>query len=88
MRHQPFQQVNREYSLAQIRPFKIGSSLDLVNAYFQILLASHLWQDVGVVVGGKFFVYKRLPFGYKNSSHEFLRVIKPTLKKTKPQIFS
>ena len=36
--HQPFLPVNRELSLAALRPFQIGSALDLSNAYLQIRL--------------------------------------------------
>ena len=32
--HQPFLPMNREFSLAAIKPYRIGSALDLANAYF------------------------------------------------------
>ena len=72
IRHQPFLPVHREMSLASLRPFCIGSSLDLSNAYLQVRLDPRLWRAVGLAVAHRFFKYMRLPFGYSNSSHEFL----------------
>ena len=72
IQHQPFLPVHREMSLASLRPFRIGSALDLANAYLQVRLAPNLWRAVGLAVAGRFFEYTRLPFGYSNSSHEFL----------------
>ena len=43
IQHQPFLPVNRELSLAALRPFKIGSALDLSNAYLQVRLHPRLW---------------------------------------------
>ena len=33
IQHQPFLSVNREFSLVGVRPYTIGSALDLTNAY-------------------------------------------------------
>ena len=77
--HQPFQPVHREFALSSLQPFKIGSALDLANAYFQVSLRPQIWKTMGVTVGGRFFEYIRLPFGYSNNSHEFLRALWPTV---------
>ena len=71
VQHQPFLPVHREMSLAALPPFRIGSALDLSNAYLQVRLAPRLWRAVGLAVASRFFEYMRLPFGYSNSSHEF-----------------
>ena len=81
IQHQPFLPVNRELSLAALRPFKIGSALDLSNAYLQVRLHPRLWRAVGITVLGHFFEYMRLPFGYNNSPHEFLRALWPTVRR-------
>jgi len=86
--HQPFLPVNRELSLAALRPFCIGSALDLSNAYLQVRLAPRLWRAVGLAVAGRFFEYTRLPFGYNNSSHEFLRALWPTVRRVSGRIRS
>ena len=75
-------------SLAALRPFRIGSALDLSNAYLQVRLAPHLWRAVGLAVAGRFFEYTRLPFGYNNSSHEFLRALWPTVRRVSRRIQS
>lgn len=78
--HQPFLPVNREFSLAAIRPYSIGSVLDLYNAYFQVPLHKKIWGTMGIMVCGRFFEYMRLPFGYNNSPHEFLWALWPTMR--------
>ena len=79
VKHQPFLLVNREFALAEVRPFVVGSSLDLANAYFQVRLAPPLWRYMGILVKGHFFEYMQLPFGYNNSPHEFLWALWPTM---------
>ena len=71
--------MNREFSLAAIRPYNIRSALDLANAYFQVPLHRDIWHTMGIIVGGRFFEYMRLPFGYNNSPHEFLRALWPMM---------
>ena len=71
VQHQPFLPVHHEMSLASLCPFRIGSSLDLSNAYLQVQLAPCLWKAVVLAVAGRFFEYMRLPFRYSNSLHEF-----------------
>ena len=79
VQHQPFLPVNREFSLAGVRPYTIGLALDLANAYLQVPLHPSLWRYMGVTAGGRFFQYIRLPFGYHNSPHEFLQALWPTM---------
>ena len=81
VQHQPFLPVSQDFSLAGLRPYKIGSSLDLANAYLQVPLHPSLWRYLGVSAGGRFFQYMRLPFGYHNSPHEFLRALWPTMRR-------
>ena len=88
VQHQPFLLVHCEMSLAALRPFRIGSALDLSNAYLQVRLAPRLWRAVGLAVAGRFFEYMRLPFGYSNSSHEFLRALWPTVRRVSSRIQS
>ena len=88
IQHQPFLPVNRELSLAALHPFKIGSALDLSNAYLQVRLHPRLWRAVGITVLGRFFEYMRLPFGYNNSPHEFLRALWPTVRRIQQNIRS
>ena len=88
VQHQPFLPVHREMSLAALQPFHIGSALDLSNAYLQVRLAPHLWKAVGLAVAGRFFEYTRLPFGYSNSSHEFLRALWPTVRRVSHRVHS
>eukprot|EP00210_Caulerpa_lentillifera_P005398 g5160.t1 len=85
---QPFLPVHREHSVAQIRPFVVGSALDLSNAYFQIPLAKKLQRYFGISVSGRFFQYRRLPFGYHNSPCEFLRGLQPVLVRIRRSISS
>eukprot|EP00210_Caulerpa_lentillifera_P000116 g111.t1 len=85
---QPFLPVHREHSVAQIRPFVVGSTLDLSNAYFQIPLAKKLQRYFGISVFGRFFQYRRLPFGYHNSPCEFLRGLQPVLVRIRRSISS
>ena len=75
-------------SLAALHPFCIGSVLDLSNAYLQVRLAPRLWHAIGLAVAGRFFEYMRLPFGYSNSSHEFLRALWPTVRRVSSRIQS
>ena len=79
VRQEPFLPVNREHTMAAVRPFVIGSALDLCDAYFQVALAPELHHLFGVTVDNRFFVYQRLPFGYQNSPHEFLRALRPAI---------
>ena len=79
IQHQPFLLVNHEFSLAVVWPYTIGSTLDLANAYSQVLLHPSLWRYMRVSVGGRFSQYMRLPFGYHNSPHEFLWALWPTM---------
>ena len=88
VQHQPFLPVNREFSLAGVRPYKIGSALDLANAYLQVPLHPSLWRYMGVMAGGRFFQYTRLPFGYHNSPHEFLRALWPTMRRIQSRVHS
>ena len=88
VQHQPFLPVNRDFSLAGLRPYKIGSSLDLANAYLQVPLHPSLWRYLGVSAGGRFFQYTRLPFGYHNSPHEFLRALWPTMRRIQRRVRS
>ena len=75
-------------SLATLRPFCIGSALDLSNGYLQVRLSPCLWRGVGLAMVGRFFEYMRLPFGYSNSSHEFLRALWPTVRRVSRRIHS
>ena len=86
--HQPFLPVHRENSMASIRPYVIGFALDLSNAYFQVALHPSLHRYFGICVGGRFFQYGRLPFGYHNSPSEFLRALRPTLQRIRREIAS
>ena len=43
VQHQPFLPVNREFSLAAVHPYCVGSALDLANAYLQVPLHPSLW---------------------------------------------
>ena len=43
---------------------------------------------MGLVVAGRFFEYTCLPFGYSNSSHEFLRALWPTVQRVSQHIHS
>ena len=52
--HQPFLLVNREFSLAWVRSYRVGSTLDLANAYFQVPLHRDIWGTMGISVGGRF----------------------------------
>ena len=85
---QPFLPVNRDHSMATIRPYAVGSALDLSNAYFQVALHPSLHRYFGISVAGRFFQYRRLPFGYHNSPAEFLRALRPTLQRIRRQISS
>jgi len=85
---QPFLPVHREHTVAHVQPFSIGSALDLSNAYFQIPLADHLHHYFGISVAGRFFQYRRLPFGYHNSPSEFLRGLQPVLVRIRRDISS
>lgn len=88
IRHEPFLPVNREFSLAAVKPFIIGSALDLSNAYLQVPLHPYLWHYLGVIVEGRFFEYTRQPFGYNNSPHEFLRALWPALCRVRSHVHS
>ena len=85
---QPFLPVHREHSMASVRPYVTGSALDLSNAYFQVALHPSLHRYFGICVGGRFFLYGRLPFGYRNSPSEFLRALRPTLQRIRREIAS
>ena len=67
--------MNKELSLFGIRFFTVGWTLDLANTYLPIPLHPFLWWYMGLTAGGRFFEYTRLPFGYKNRLHEFLRAL-------------
>ena len=88
VQHQPFLPIHWEMSLASLRPFRISSALDLSDAYYQVRLARHLWGAMGLTVAGRFFEFMRLPFGYLNSSHEFLRALWPTIRRASGRIRS
>ena len=62
-----------------MRPYVVGSAIDLQNAYFQVELAPKLHHCFGVCLRRKFYVYERLPFGYVNSPSEFLRALRPAI---------
>ena len=79
VKQEPFLPVNRDHTMATVRPFVIGSALDLCDAYFQVTLAPDLHHLFGVTVDNRFFVYQRLPFGYHNSPHEFIRALRPAV---------
>ena len=87
---EPFAGINKEHAVASVRPFAIGSSLDLKRAYNQIEIDASIRKYFGFMVGGQAYVYNRLPFGYVNSPHEFLRAIHKSItkirKKTTSQI--
>ena len=55
IQHQPFLLVNCEFSLVAVRPYTIGSALDLANVYLQVPLHPSLWRYMGVLVGGDSF---------------------------------
>ena len=76
---QPFLAVNKEHTIAGVRPYVVGSAIDLQNAYFQVELAPKLHHCFGVCLRRKFYVYERLPFGYVNSPSEFLRALRPAI---------
>eukprot|EP00210_Caulerpa_lentillifera_P001453 g1394.t1 len=88
VQYQLFLPVHREHTVAHVRPFAIGSALDLSNAYFQIPLAKDLHRYFGICVAGQFFQYRRLPFGYHNSPSEFLRGLQPVLTRIRRCISS
>lgn len=54
IRHQYFLPVNRDFSLASIKPFTIGSAMDLCNAYLQVSLHPRLWRYMGLTIGRSF----------------------------------
>ena len=80
--------MHREFALSGLQPVKIGSALDLANAYFQVSLHPQVWKTMGVTVGGRFFEYMQLPFGYNNSLHEFLQALWPTIQRVKRRVRS
>ena len=85
---QPFLPVHREHTLASLQPYKVGTALDLCDAYFQVRLAPELHRFFGLAVQGRFFRYKRVPFGYHNSPSEFLRALRPAIQAIRARVQS
>jgi len=77
---EPYLPVHRQFLMARVRPYCVGSIVDLSHAYFQVSLAPELHRFFGIVVSNRFFVYQRLPFGYHNSPCEFLRALQPAVQ--------
>jgi hypothetical protein len=55
------------------------SSLDLSSAYLQIELAEESRKFTVFLFGTTVYQYKRVPYGFKNSSSAFIRALKLTL---------
>lgn len=75
----PYLRSNRHFSFAATRPFKIGSKLDISQAFFQVKLADQISKRMGFQVGNRFFRLLRLPMGFVNSSHFFMRALQTVL---------
>lgn len=88
VRQENFMAVNREFSLASVKPYVIGSALDIADAYYQVPLHPSLWKYFGICLMDRFFVYTRLPQGYHNAPHEFLRALRPVLVRVRKGISS
>jgi hypothetical protein len=55
------------------------SSLDLSSAYLQIELDEDSRNYTAFMFGMTVYQYKRVPYGFKNSSSAFIRALKLTL---------
>lgn len=87
-KQEPITPPHRDYALAKIKPYVIGTSLDLSDAYYQVPLCSRLWHYFGVQCSSRYYTFTRLPFGYHNSPFEFLRALRCTLVKVDDKISS
>jgi len=88
IQREPYVRTNKEHVVSSIKSFKIGSSLDLCSAFHQIQVDEKIKKYFGFTVKGRLYVFKRLPFGYVNSSFEFLRAIHKTVNKIQKKIGS
>lgn len=88
LHREPFLRVNRDHSIASVRPYTVGSSLDLSRAYNQVQLDPQIRKYFGFSLKGRMFHYNRVPFGYANAPYEFLRALHRSLVKMKTQIQS
>ena len=82
VKKEPYMKTCREHVVAGIRPFAVGSSLDIARAYNQIVLAQEIRRFFGFAHRGRQYVFNRLPFGHSNSPFEFQRALDKTLRKT------
>lgn len=88
VRKEPFLNMNKDHSVASVQPFSVGSTLDLNQAFHQVEIHPDLKRYFGFSVQGRFYVFKRLPFGYVNSSFEFLRAVQKTVIQIRKEIRS
>lgn len=83
---QPFSRVNRLWTFSEIGPYQVGSQFDIRDSFFQVPLSSKIRENFGFRIGAEYFYFNRLPQGWVNSPHHFLRALSPTVAKVNAQI--
>lgn len=78
--------IDRHALIQDLPRKRIFSVIDISSAFTCIRLAEHLQTYFGIEMGGRHFVFTRLPFGFHNSMHLFLRAIHYTLSKARKQL--
>ena len=78
--------LDRHALIADLPSKKIFSSVDVSSAFTCVRLAEPLQTYFGIQFDGRYYVFRRLPFGFHNSMHLFLRAIRHTLAKVRPQL--
>ena len=78
--------IDRHALIADLPRRHIFSTIDISSAFTCIRLASHLQEFFGIQFDGCYYVFTRLPFGYHNSMHFFLRAIQFTLARVRPHL--
>ena len=60
-----------------VQPGDWGTSLDLTDAYFHVPMASWFKKYLRIVVNGKIYQYRALPFGLSTSPRVFTKMLQP-----------
>lgn len=76
--------VDRHALLRDLPRRRVFSTVDISSAFTCVRIAAHLQTYFGIELDGKYYVFQRLPFGFHNSMHLFLRAIRFTLAKVRP----
>ena len=76
--------IDRHALLRDLPKRKVFSTVDISSAFTCVRIAEHLQTYFGIELDGRFYVFKRLPFGFHNSMHLFLRAIRFTVAKVRP----